>query len=301
MTGAPLTYAVVTPAHDEAEHLPRLAASLEEQSVLPVAWVIVDDGSHDATAELAGSLTRTHPWIHLHRLAPTVSRATRGAPVVRAFHAGLPLARAARPDVIVKLDADLSFDAAFFEGLLAQFAAAPRLGIASGVCLEQDASGTWQRRYGTGTGVWGACRAYRVECLDEIGSLEERQGWDEIDALKAVVRGWQTTAFDELEFLHHRREGERDGSRIRVWTAQGDVAHFIGYRPSYVLLRTLFRARREPAAVALLGGYLTAAARQKPRLDDRAAVTHLRESQRLRNLRNRAREARGLTAVAPSA
>ena len=114
--------------------------------------------------------------------------------MVRAFHAGLPLARAARPDVIVKLDADLSFATNYFEGLLAEFAAAPVLGIASGVCLERDASGSWQRRYGTGTGVWGACRAYRTACLDEIGPLEERQGWDEIDALKAVVRGWRTTA-----------------------------------------------------------------------------------------------------------
>ena len=296
-----LSYAVVTPAHDEAEHLPRLAACLAEQSVAPAVWVVVDDASGDATADVAASLGRDHPWIRLHRLAATKQGAARGAPVVRAFQAGLPEARRAMPDVVVKLDADLSFGECYFEGLLARFASAPRLGIASGVCLEQDAAGTWQRRYGTGTGVWGACRAYRAACLDEISPLEERQGWDEIDALKAVVRGWQTAAFDELEFRHHRREGERDGSRRRVWTAQGEVAHFIGYRPSYVLLRTVFRARREPAALALLGGYLGAAARRKQRLDDPAAIAYLRETQRLRNLRSRAREARGMTPVARSA
>ena len=300
MTGETLTYVVVTPAHDEAEHLPRLAASLEEQSALPIAWVVVDDGSRDATGEVAASLARSHSWIHLHKLARRETRATRGAPVVRAFHAGLPLARAARPDVIVKLDADLSFATNYFEGLLAEFAAAPVLGIASGVCLERDASGSWQRRYGTGTGVWGACRAYRTACLDEIGPLEERQGWDEIDALKAVVRGWRTTAFEQLRFYHHRREGERDGSRLRVWSAQGEVAHFIGYRPTYVVLRALFRARREPAAAAITAGYLRAALARAPQLDDPAAVAYLRETQRLRHLGIKAREALGQPALTSS-
>jgi hypothetical protein len=40
-------------------------------------------------------------------------------------------------------------------------------------------------------------------------------------------------------------------------------------------------------------GYLDSALRRRPVLDDPAAVRHLRAKQRLRSLRQRAREARG--------
>jgi len=44
-----LTYAVITPVRDEAEHVARLAAALEGQTLTPAAWVIVDTGSTDDT------------------------------------------------------------------------------------------------------------------------------------------------------------------------------------------------------------------------------------------------------------
>lgn len=295
-----LAYAVVTPARDEAENLARLAECLTLQTLQPAAWIVVDDGSTDSTAALVDSYARSHSWIRLLRASRSEASIERGAPIVRAFHEGVSSLSGARPDIVVKLDADLSFAPTYFERLADRFADDPELGIASGSCFERVASGEWRQRFGTGTGVWGACRAYRSECLFEVLPLEEREGWDEIDALKAVVRGWKTGSFADLPFYHHRREGEREGSRLRVWVAQGEVAHFMAYRPSYVVLRALFRFKSEPAALALIAGYLGAALSRRRRLDDRAAVAYLRRSQRLRNLRRRAREARGLQAVARS-
>ena len=46
-----LRIALVTPAYAEEQMLPRLAASIAAQTVAPVAWAIVDDGSPDATGE----------------------------------------------------------------------------------------------------------------------------------------------------------------------------------------------------------------------------------------------------------
>jgi hypothetical protein len=66
----------------------------------------------------------------------------------------------------------------------------------------------------------------------------------------------------------------------------------MGYRPSYIVARTLHHALREPAALALLGGYATKAIRREPRLADPAARAFLREKQSLRNLPARMREAR---------
>src|SRR4051794_39135620 len=116
-----ITYAAVTPARDEAENLPRLAASLVAQSVRPVRWVVVENGSSDETAALVRALAAEHDWI---RLVQTEAGAgyDRTSPYMRAWHAGVD-ALAGAGDVVVKLDADVSFGPEYFQRLLDAFAA----------------------------------------------------------------------------------------------------------------------------------------------------------------------------------
>ena len=285
-----LSYAVVTPVRDERENLPRLAASLAHQTRPPRTWVVVDTGSEDGTPEVAEELAGTHPWVRLLQLPQ--AELLRGAPIVRGFHSGVDAVRADPPDVVVKVDADVSFDTTYFATLLEAFAARERLGIASGSAYELR-GGTWQQLFGTRTSVWGAARAYRWPCLADVLPLELRMGWDGVDELKANVRGWETSTLLDLPFRHHRREGERDGSRWRAWRAQGDVAHFMSYRPTYLLARAVFRASRDPGALGMVDGYVRATIRRDQVLADPAARAYLRDSQRWRQLYRRASEALG--------
>jgi glycosyltransferase involved in cell wall biosynthesis len=290
VTRGPLRYAIVTPVRNEAANLRALAHALAEQTVLPERWLIVDTGSTDGTSALADELRASYTWVRaLEERSP--GGVTRGGPIVRAFHAGL---RALDVDVdaVVKLDADITVEPDHFARLLEAFASDPRLGIAGGTCYERGADGVWRQRHGTGPGVWGANRAYRRACLDEILPLEERMGWDTVDLIKATVRGWRTEVLGELPFRHHRVEGARDGRRARSWAIQGRVSYFLGYRPSYVLLRALYRGLREPAALALLQGYLGALLRREPRCADAGVRRYVRRSQSLRELPARAAEAR---------
>jgi hypothetical protein len=178
-----------------------------------------------------------------------------------------------------------------FERLLAEFERDPRLGIAGGIGYEEHADGQWRQRHGTGPAVWGACRAYRRGCLEEILPLEEHMGWDTLDLMKARVKGWRVEVFYDIAFRHHRVEGQRDGRRLRTSMIQGEAAHFMGYRPSYLLVRTLYRMLREPAAIGLLAGYVRARARRKPRCADLELRAYVRSQQSLRNIPRRAREA----------
>jgi biofilm PGA synthesis N-glycosyltransferase PgaC len=284
------SYAIVTPARNEADNLRRLAECIAEQTVPPVAWLIVDNGSDDDTPDVADALAEQHEWTETLRSDGSYG-ATRAYTVVRAFQTGVA-ALDGRADIVIKVDADVSVDPDYFERLVAAFDADPKLGIASGSCYEQT-QGEWRQRHVTGDHVWGASRAYRFACWNDVSPLEERLGWDGIDEMKATLRGWRTRTFTDLPFRHHRREGEREGARLHAWKTTGDAAHYLGYRPEYLVLRSLNSARRDPAAVAMMAGYISAAVRRKPRIDDAGVVAYVREQQSLRRLPLRMREALG--------
>ncbi|MGH2841016.1 MAG: glycosyltransferase family 2 protein, partial [Solirubrobacteraceae bacterium] len=284
LSNVPRTYALITPVRDEEGNLPRLAAALERQTLLPSAWIIVDDGSRDRTADLLADLARKHAWIK-----PVDRGSDEGRGVAAGRREGrdlvsfrLGITALDEPvDVVMKLDADVDFDADYCERLMARFAADPALGIASGTCHEPE-GGEWVRRTKADTTVWGASRAYRWECVEDIFGLEPRMGWDGLDELLAHVRGMRTETFVDLPFRHHRPEGGREHSSLHQGAALGRASWYMGYRPSYLAMRAFYRARRQPTAVAMLWGYAAAALAREPRYANRAVVRLLRDRQRLR-------------------
>jgi poly-beta-1,6-N-acetyl-D-glucosamine synthase len=277
-----LSYAVVTPARNERSNLDRLAAALIGQSLRPAEWVVVDDGSDDGTPEAVEALAAEHSWIRLLRHGDrggSLSEGRREGRDLIAFRAGISALR--RPaEVVVKLDADTSFDPDYFAGLIGRFEEDPMLGIASGACWELE-DGRWVRRKVALTHPRGASRAYRWSLVDDAMALEPTMGWDGVDEIKAQLRGYRTRTFVDLAFLHHRPVGDREG-RLRAGSALGRQAWYMGYRPTYLLLRALYRAKENPASAAMVWGYASSAASRAPQCPDGQVVRRVREGQRLR-------------------
>jgi glycosyltransferase involved in cell wall biosynthesis len=296
MSGLP--YALVTPVRSERVNLERLAAALAVQTTRPRRWIIVDNGSDDGTAGLAAKLASTHDWISMIAI-PGEARAVPGAPIVRAFHAGLA-ELGELPDLVVKLDADVSMERDHFERIGQAFVEDSSLGIAGGTCLEQDVDGRWLPIEVAEGHVRGAVRVYRRECLEQLLPLVERVGWDGLDELKATVLGWTTRTLPDLAFRHHRRLGARDGAPTARWRAQGEAAWFMGYRFSYLVLRSLHHARRDRAALSMITAFLGAAARRDERYADVVVRRHLRQTQRLRTLVARIPGSRRLASTEPN-
>lgn len=275
-------YALVTPARNERANLERLVEAVRVQTLPPARWVIVDDGSTDGTVELVRRLGEGIPWLELVHTAAApgaLSAGRREGRDLLAFQLGV---RSLSEDyeVVVKLDADLSFGPDYFERLVGRFRADPRLGIASGTCYElQD--GSWQRRKVVPTAVWGASRAYRSECLDAVLGLEPHVGWDGIDEIKVQLAGYRTETCLDLPFYHHRPEGEREAARVHAHALSGSAAWYMGYRPSYLLARSLYRSRRDRAALGLLWGYSRSAVARAPRCPEPGVIDALRSRQRL--------------------
>ena len=223
-----LRYALVTAARNEEEHLPRLAQCLVEQAFAPTEWVVVENGSTDRTRERAEALAAEHDWIRVISM-PGAGRPARGGAIVRAAQRGHRGARARPADVIVKLDADISFEPDYFARLVAAFAARPRarhrerelLGARRGhldAALRDPAA------------PWGASRAYRRDVSTRSRRSRSATAGTASTSCRAIVAGWRTETILDLPFRHHRPEGVRDGSGRAAWRAEGQLAHYIGYR-----------------------------------------------------------------------
>ena len=131
-------YVIISPVRNEAEHIRATVASVAAQTIRPARWVIVDDGSSDATPSLIDEAARQHDWITAtHR--KDRGRRLAGSGVMQAFFAGLARLETNSWQFLAKLDGDVTFEPDYFERCFDQFAAEPRLGIAGGlICNRVD-------------------------------------------------------------------------------------------------------------------------------------------------------------------
>jgi hypothetical protein len=289
-------YALITPARNEADSLAVLAPTVVGQTRPPACWVIVDDGSSDATVEVATELARQYPWIVLvqsGRVEGGLRQGRREGRDLLSFEEGLR-AVPGHVELVAKLDADVTLPPHYFDRLLTAFLADPQLGMASGTRCEL-VDGRWQPRPLTRSTIAGQCRTYRLACWEAIQPLEPHMGWDGIDEARAALAGWHVHPVPGLFFRHHRPRGRRDGSSWRARSAEGSAAHYMGYRPSYLLVRALWHARHEPSALAMLWGWSGAVVRREAPCGDAAARGHVRSQQAARHFGRRLREARSQT------
>jgi len=292
------TYCIVSPVRDEEKYMRRTLESVVNQTVPPNLWVIVDDGSTDATPQILAEYAARYPFITVIQRQNRGRRRVGGG-VVEAFYEGWAAAEPHKHDFLSKLDMDLELPLGYFERLLALMAADPRLGTVSGKAYYPAPSNTDESFQGElisehiGDDVsLGMTKFWRRECFDQIGGLVPQVLWDGIDCYKARMLGWKACSVDEpgLRFLHLRPMGSSDkniiAGRVRLGTGQW----MIGSSPLFVLASAAYRAWRRPfviGALATLWGWAKAGLTRQPRLKDPKFRHHLRAYQHSFLLRGR--------------
>src|SRR3954452_15449172 len=111
-----LRYALITAAWNEEAHMEQLICSVVAQTMAPMAWIIVSDGSTDRTDDIVRSHSTSHPWIRLLRRERDSSRNFAGK--AHAVNAGYELLRSEEFDLVGNLDADITLPADYYEFLL---------------------------------------------------------------------------------------------------------------------------------------------------------------------------------------
>jgi GT2 family glycosyltransferase len=253
----------------------------------PDSWVVVDDGSTDATLRQLRALQRVIPFLRVleapqRDLDPRADRLAVAAEA-RAFNWALAQTAPADLAFVAKLDADIVLEPGHYERLLAEFDADPELGIA-GCFLSELHGGRWVESAMPEYHVNGALKMYRAECLEAIGGIEERLAWDTIDETRARMLGWRTRSIRGLG-AHHLRPSGSAGGALRGSARHGECVWIVSYPPSIVVLRAMrLTAGRPPrlAGLAFLYGWLRAAIRRRGRVEDAELRAFSRAEQRSR-------------------
>jgi poly-beta-1,6-N-acetyl-D-glucosamine synthase len=283
-----IDYVIVSPVRNEAAYIQDTIASVLRQTIQPLRWVIVNDGSTDRTGEIIEEAAARYSWIKtVHREDCGVRRA--GGGVVEAFYAGFEHLGNERWQYLVKMDGDVTFEPDYFQRCFSRFAAEPRLGIGGGQ-ISNLVSGV-PRPESTVDPVFhvrGATKIYRRECWDDIGGLVQATGWDTIDELKANMLGWSSRTFSNIIIIHHRPAGDAYGTWPN-WVKNGRANYAAGYHPVFMTLKCLSRLCKRPYGIAALGlwvGYCGGYLKQAWRVEDPAFVRYF-QGQQFRRLLGR--------------
>ena len=272
-------YVIVTPVRDEEKHVEQTIRSVVSQTVVPLEWIIVNDGSTDATGKIIDQYATLCPWITVvHR--PNRGYRKSGGGVVEAFYAGYKALRSENWEFIVKLDGDLTISPDYFERCFNRFSAQPQLGIGGGE-IYHELNGQLRLEPNPRFHVRGATKIYKRECWEAIGGLWAAPGWDTIDEVKANMAGWKTYSFPELRLLHHRFTGSAEGL-LRDRVKHGVACYVSGYHPLFVVAKCVSRLAQKPyfvGAAAIFYGFLKGRFTHAPRINDIQMIDYLRKQQ----------------------
>jgi glycosyltransferase involved in cell wall biosynthesis len=263
---APSTYVLVTPARDEEAYIGLTLDSVIRQTVRPLRWVIVSDGSTDATDAIVRRYQARHDWIDLLRMPDRAERHFAGK--AQCFNAGYATVRRLASDLVGNLDADVSLDEDHFAFLIERFAERPRLGVAGTPFREGEAR--YDFRFSSDEHVSGACQLFRRECLEAVGGYLPLAGGgiDVVAVLTARLNGWETRSFTERSYVHHRPMGSaRHGTAVARFKL-GERDYVLGRHPLWQVCRAIYQMRRRPRLVGgclLIAGYLSALLRRAER------------------------------------
>jgi poly-beta-1,6-N-acetyl-D-glucosamine synthase len=278
------TYVLITPARNEAQFIELTLKSVVAQTVRPLKWIIVSDGSTDGTDEIVSKYADQHGWIELVRMPERRERHFAGK--VHAFNAGYSKAKDLVFEAIGSLDADASFEDSYFAFLLQKLAEDASLGLI-GTAFREVSQERYDYRFVGLEHVTGIVQLFRRACYEDIGGYVAVQGGavDRIANIAARLKGWKTRTFAEKIYLHHRQMGTAQQGVLMSRFRDGAKDYSVGSHPLWESFRTVYQMTRRPLVLGglmLASGYMWSFLRRAERPVSPEMVKFHRREQMLR-------------------
>ncbi len=274
-------YALITAAYNEEKFIGLTIASVASQTIRPVRWIIVSDGSTDDTDNVVRSAAERYDFIRLVRL--TEDHPRNFAAQANAIGVGYLHLQGVESDFVGNIDADISFGRDYFARLLSKFENNDWLGLAGGWIHEMK-GGIFKPLTTQNVGsVPHAVQLFRRECFESIGGYPALPygGPDTYAEVGVRMHGWQVRSFPEL-IVHHHRRAASAGGLVRGRFRQGLMDFSLGYYPVFEAIRCLRRWNEPPlvaGAVVRSAGFLWAWFSGQPRAVSNEFMDFFRQEQ----------------------
>ena len=291
-------YIVVTPCRNEAKNLPKLVQSMVSQTLRPLLWVIVDDGSMDRTPEIIREAAQKYEWIkgvYLQKNEEYMGThlayvCNKGFEFAKEYcnEKGIPY------EYIALVDADNVLEARYFEKLIEEFEKDEKLGIASGNSAFADIEkilddiraekknvtvmdGEFWQMWGSPFMQiqnsredlpMGSARMWRKECFEETGGYLPVPLPDSVSNAMAKLKGWKTRRFMDIRVIE--RHGLKKQGLWSGYKEKGESYFFLGQSFLLAVLKALKYTFKRPyyIGMAYFYGYIKSLFFGKERVED---------------------------------
>ena len=253
---------IIVPVFNEEAFIKQSLTSLLNQTHPAKQLVVVDDGSTDNSVAIIRSLADLHPNLTLIATDEPSTYAP-GEKVVRAFMRGFNVLKL-NWDVICKFDADIIFPDNYLEKINDAFISNDKVGMFGGL-LAIPKKDTWVAEcISRDNHLRGPIKAYSKACYTEVGGLRTALGWDTLDELLALQRGYQVKIDKDLIVKHLRPTGQNYNYKGAV--GKGRLFYELGYGFFLGVLATVkWSFTQRGSLLAALGGFLGAWFSSKPK------------------------------------
>jgi glycosyltransferase involved in cell wall biosynthesis len=266
-------YIMIMPVKDEEKIICDVIESIINQTVKPVIWLIIDDGSTDSSPKIIQQYVSKYEWIKTIRLPPHPRDIIFHISYV--YKSGFDFIikyceeNKIEYNFIASIDSDTVLEPEYFEKILNKFETNNKLGIASGG-LYHEIKGklklsTTVENFPSGTG-----RVWSKKCFFDTDGFSLEPSADSISNVKATLRGWDIQRFNEIQMVEKRLTSSAEG----LWKGNkynGYMAYYLNKNPLLVLLSAFQRTLRKPyyPGIAFLLGYIVSSIKREERIKDR--------------------------------
>jgi glycosyltransferase involved in cell wall biosynthesis len=277
-------YVLITPAKNEEAYITKTIESVINQTIKPIKWIIVSDGSTDRTDEIIERFEKENSFIQLIK-KPVDQNRNFGSKVM-AFRMGFEQVKKLEYDFIGNLDGDMGLESNYYEKIFAEFSGNPKLGIAGGVRMDY-LDKKFIKVFSSRNSVAGGFQMFRRECFDQIGGYIPIQygGIDAAAEIMARMYGWEVHSFEDIITYHYKPTGSARKNILKQKFYAGVKYYLLGYYPPFPIIRFGMRIYQRPyviGSIISIIGFLWASIRKYERPVSDEFIKHLRTEQKVR-------------------
>jgi glycosyltransferase involved in cell wall biosynthesis len=260
-------YILISAARNEAQYIEKTINSVINQTVLPLKWLIVNDGSSDDTEKIVNEYSSKYDFIELVNWQGNPNRSFGSK--ARAINWGYSKLKHLNFDYVGILDADVSFQYNYYQKVLDEFKRTPQLGIAGGILFDRHDHGFVPQYTQTNWSVSGPIQMFKRKCFEDIEGYYplKHGGIDAVAEVMARMKGWKVQAFENLHVFHHRRTGGVSGSKFRTSFKNGYKEYAFGTHPLFQFVKCIYRMKESPliiGGIIRMAGFFWAFIKREP-------------------------------------